>query len=358
MAAWGISVGSTLACLALLAAGFLGVDIPALVTWLARHSWMGLLEAAYLSTVPLVFAAAIILAWTKRSAAMWELCLAFAGSAAACSFLSALLPAVGTFAYYDIPPDVVALLPAWAGRYSFRIFFEYRSGELDTVDIVHFEGVVTFPSFHTAMALMVPYALRSVWWLLGPVVVWSGLTVISTVPIDGLYAVDVLSGTVVLALCILPTRLQSGRATVRLIAICLRIIGRLPPYPALSRCHLPSDGFGRQRRARSPMNGLRESCLHLFVSEDHLGRASGQVGRACIATTGLEVATGTRQGTARAWSAHLVTTSRPRVLARRRQTARRLRQQPYPDRPPGGSAVRCQTCDAPTDLQVIERKRN
>jgi len=182
----------------------LGVDTPAVVAWLARHAPIGLLNVAYMSTVPLVFAAVIILGWSGREAMMWQLCLAFTGSAVCCAFLSAVTPAVGTFAHYGMPHDVLALLPSDAGRYYLPTFFEYRSRSLATVDLHHFDGVVVFPSFHTAMALMTAYALRHVRWLFVPACVWSGLTLVSTIPMGGHYAVDILAGAAVWAAFALP----------------------------------------------------------------------------------------------------------------------------------------------------------
>jgi membrane-associated phospholipid phosphatase len=110
------------------------------------------------------------------------------------TLLSAFVPAVGTFAHHVMAPDVLSLLPAGAGRYYLPIFYAYRSGALNTVDIHHFDGVVTFPSFHAAMALMTAYAFRDVRWLFGPICIWSGLTLLATMPIGGHYAVDVVAG--------------------------------------------------------------------------------------------------------------------------------------------------------------------
>jgi membrane-associated phospholipid phosphatase len=130
---------------------------------------------------------------------MWELCFTFAGSAVVCAFLSALVPAIGAFAYYGVPPDVLARLPPGAGRFHLLIFEEYRSGALDTVDLRQLEGVVTFPSFHAAMALMTAHAVRDMRWLFRLLSVWSGVILISTIPIGGHYAVDLLAGAVVWA---------------------------------------------------------------------------------------------------------------------------------------------------------------
>jgi membrane-associated phospholipid phosphatase len=182
----------------------LGIDTPAVVAWLARYSPVWLLNVAYMSTAPLVFAAVVILGWSGREAMMWGLCLTFAGSAVSCALFSVLTPAAGAFAHYDIANDVLALLPSGAGLYHLPTFFAYWSGSLDTVDMHHFEGVVTFPSFHTAMALMTAYALRDMRWLFVPACVWSGLALISTIPIGGHYAVDLLAGAVVWAVFALP----------------------------------------------------------------------------------------------------------------------------------------------------------
>jgi hypothetical protein len=172
----------------------LGLDTPALIGWLTRHPGIGLLEVAYVSTVPLVFAAVVFLGWTRREIMMWELCFAFAGSAAMCALVSAFVPAVGIFDHFGMAPDVLSLLPAGAGRFYLPIFYGYRSGALNVVDIHHLEGVVTFPSFHAAMALMIAWAFRDVRWLCGPICAWSGLTLLSTIPIGGHYAVDMFAG--------------------------------------------------------------------------------------------------------------------------------------------------------------------
>lgn len=174
---------------------FMGVDTPGIVAWAARTPWASrTLNAAYLSTVPLVFAALLFLAWTRREARLWELCLSFAGLGMACAVLSGFFPAVGAFVHHEVPPGTLALLPGGSGIYHLPTFAAYRSGALGEASIRHMEGVVTFPSFHTAMALMTGYAFRGLRWLSVLAWVWSGLTVASTVPIGGHYVIDLLAG--------------------------------------------------------------------------------------------------------------------------------------------------------------------
>ena len=178
----------------------LGVDTTAFVAWAAFHPWMGLLlDVAYLSTVPLLLVTLVFLGLTQRKTLMWELCSAFVGSATFCAFASAVIPAIGAFAYYRIPSGILSLLPVGAGLFHLSIFEGYRSGMLDTVDVRNLGGVVCFPSFHSAMAFMIAFALRGFSWLSVFSSVWCGLILISTIPIGGHYFVDLLAGLIVWA---------------------------------------------------------------------------------------------------------------------------------------------------------------
>lgn len=182
----------------------LGVYTPSVVAWLAQYHVTLILTPAYRSTVPLLFATVMLLGLMRREATVWELCLSFSASAAICTLISAIIPAAGAFPHYGIPPSIAANLPAQAGDFHMHAFDAYRSGAVSSIDVRNFEGVVTFPSFHTAMALMLAYSLRSIRWLALPACVWSGLTVLSTIPIGGHYFTDVVAGAGVWALCTLP----------------------------------------------------------------------------------------------------------------------------------------------------------
>lgn len=51
-----------------------------------------------------------------------------------------------------LPEELSHRLPAGAGGFAVGIMDAYRSGSLRVMDPSHLEGVVVFPSFHTAMA--------------------------------------------------------------------------------------------------------------------------------------------------------------------------------------------------------------
>ncbi len=142
----------------------------------------------------MVFAAILILAVTGRESRMWQSCCVFAGAGGFYALLSAFLPAIAAFAHYGEPSDILAMLPSGAGLFHLPIVEAYRSQALDTVDIRYLQGVVTFPSFHAVMALLAAYALQDVRGLAAPAWIWGGLIIVSTIPVGGHYAIDLLAG--------------------------------------------------------------------------------------------------------------------------------------------------------------------
>jgi membrane-associated phospholipid phosphatase len=173
----------------------MGLHTPYLVGWFAAHPLAAaVLARAYNSTVPAIFVAVPILACTGREAQMWQACSVFVTSAAVCALISAFLPAVGAFAHYGTSPDILESLPASTGLFHLAALEAYRSGTVDSIDLRQLQGVVTFPSFHAVMALIVTHALKD---LRGPfrlIWIWCALVLISTIPIGGHYAVDLLAG--------------------------------------------------------------------------------------------------------------------------------------------------------------------
>ena len=176
----------------------LGLHMPAIVEWVARIPGLGhLLAVAYLSSFPLLFGTVLFLAFSGRRERLWELCLAFAGCITVCTLVSAFAPAIGAFSYYGIPEATLGLLPEGSGLYHRPVFDAYRSGAVSAVDFSRLQGVVTFPSFHTCLALMSAHALRGVPVVAGPAWLWNGVVIASTIPIGGHYGIDLIAGALV-----------------------------------------------------------------------------------------------------------------------------------------------------------------
>lgn len=169
----------------------LGFDWPALFAAADRSGaalWIGGL--AYHSLTVQMIVAIVVL-----SAAGQARRLSLAVTAAILSgfvtiLLSGATPAMGNVfdpaGYRHLWPSV-----AWAEQDMLR---GLRSGTWRTLDLTQLMGIVTFPSYHATLPVILARAQRDRpgWRVIAPV--WAGLTIVATPLFGGHYAVDVLAG--------------------------------------------------------------------------------------------------------------------------------------------------------------------
>lgn len=139
----------------------------------------------------------IALAVIRRSMTRaWELTITAVLSMQAVAILSILMPAVGAMTYLDMTDLQGVGLPAGAGVYHLGAFEHFRSGSDPILRLADMSGLVTFPSFHTVLALLATQALshtRLRWLGVG----WTATVIVSTIPIGGHYVADLAAGFVV-----------------------------------------------------------------------------------------------------------------------------------------------------------------
>jgi membrane-associated phospholipid phosphatase len=75
-----------------------------------------------------------------------------------------------------------------------EVLHAIRNSSRMVINPMELYGLVTFPSFHTAMALMTAAAWRDDRYLRWPMFIWNALVILSTLPIGGHYVVDVIAG--------------------------------------------------------------------------------------------------------------------------------------------------------------------
>jgi len=112
------------------------------------------------------------------------------------SAISIFMPAVAAFVYLDLTPQVYANVASTV--YTHVPTLEaLRAGTLHSIKLDNLEGLVTFPSFHTAGALMFIWALRTVPFVRWPAVALN-IALIAATPIDGAhYFIDLIGGAAV-----------------------------------------------------------------------------------------------------------------------------------------------------------------
>lgn len=193
----------------------LGIDTTGLVLMTAAHPWLGrVLWIVYLTAVPAVLVSAIALSLMGKKERVWTLIYGYSSGLVLAALMSVMWPAVANFAHARLTPAQIVGLPGGAGTFFLGSVAYFRDGTNPIIDVTRFDGVVTFPSFHTVMALIVAHALRGARFL-GPAVYgWAGLLIASTIPIGGHYVVDVLGGATLWLVCLLGAR-RMGRPAFR-----------------------------------------------------------------------------------------------------------------------------------------------
>lgn len=200
----GVRLGAPLIDDALARAdALLGLHPGGLVIWTAEHPSVGAIFGfAYLSSFPLLFATIVHLALARRSERLWRFVGAIAASMTIATAFSAAAPALGAFTHHNFSEATIRGLPAGSGLYHLQAFEAYRSGVWNTIDFGRLQGVVTFPSIHTCLALAVAYAYYDDRLLRWPSIAWNGLVIVSTIPIGGHYYVDLIAGAAMFAVIV------------------------------------------------------------------------------------------------------------------------------------------------------------
>lgn len=120
-----------------------------------------------------------------------EFLLLFASSIFITTLVFTFVPAVGMLGKLDA--EVVNRL------------IDIRAGSA-TMTFNRTSSIITFPSYHTVMAICVPYALRHWYWALVPAMLVNGIMLAAISPVGGHYLVDMLAGAGVALVSILIVR--------------------------------------------------------------------------------------------------------------------------------------------------------
>jgi hypothetical protein len=110
--------------------------------------------------------------------------------------LSTIAPAIGTYQQYGIAPDFDVLRPS-GYLVQLELLPGVRDGSLRELASSKMGGIITFPSFHAASAILFLWSLWSIWWLRPFAIIANTGTLLATPIIGGHYFVDVIAGVLV-----------------------------------------------------------------------------------------------------------------------------------------------------------------
>jgi membrane-associated phospholipid phosphatase len=129
-----------------------------------------------------------------------------------------ILPAAGAYSYYDLPFAAYENFGAGAGMWHYELLTAVRTGQATVIDfnVPNSNCLITFPSGHTILAIIMTYALRGSRWTLIPAFIVNGAMLVSTIPHGGHHLFDLIVGGVISVCAILFVRLPVGVRRYRL----------------------------------------------------------------------------------------------------------------------------------------------
>lgn len=180
---------------------FLGFDHRAIVGWTAAHPSVATgLGMFYRLSVPLTLTTGLFLAATGQAERLRVYLLVYALSLAVTSLVSMLTPAIGSYGHFGLAELAGTVLPEGSGIYHLKEFHWLRAADDLRIGPLDIAGIVTFPSFHCCMALLIAHGLWGTVWLRGAGLAYAAGTLVATVPIGGHYVIDLVGGAVIFGL--------------------------------------------------------------------------------------------------------------------------------------------------------------
>lgn len=188
-----------------IAAKLLAADARLGIHWLAlydtvrAHRWLDVtLSVAYQSAFVQLALVPFILAVTHNVRDYAKFVVQFMIASALVLAIATPFPAESAFIHFHIQaPDTLSTVSDYTA---------FRSGQLRELSFREAQGLVSFPSFHTAIAMLFAYAMRHVRRVFPIAIGVNVLMVIATPVHGGHYVVDVIGGLAVGAIALWITR--------------------------------------------------------------------------------------------------------------------------------------------------------
>ena len=146
----------------------------------------------------------MLVCWLGNEQRLSQLLSGFILATLVTLLIAGILPAVGGYAHHGIgEADYGYLKGSLPGVSYLDQFHAVRLGTLRRLGVEPAEGLTQFPSFHTVLALVSAWAIWHLRWI-GPVnAAYSGVVILTTLPVGGHHLMDLLGAAVVVAASLL-----------------------------------------------------------------------------------------------------------------------------------------------------------
>jgi hypothetical protein len=183
--------------------GAMGFDWPSMMAFISRHPGFNfLLKIAYQTMLPQTALLVICLGWKKRCDELSGFCLAVAIAAAVTVLFWAFYPSFGAFAIFHLDPSVTSHIDTALDTHYAQELLRLAATGPGHIAPGGVKGLIGFPSFHTAMAVMIAWYARRLPYIRWPAAALNLLVVISTPIQGGHHVVDIFGGFAVTAMAV------------------------------------------------------------------------------------------------------------------------------------------------------------
>lgn len=190
----------------------LGFNRQAYLKFFAARPWLSrIVEFAYFSMLPQLALVPVVIFFAKKFERVQRMTMAVAIALLITVLVSVFTPSLTAFVHVDMPE--MANVPA--NLYTPEATMEaLRAGTMRSVALNQLEGLISFPSFHTAAALIFIWTLHTVRY-----VSWAGIPlnlalIVATPTVGAHYFIDVVGGIVVASAAIAASHMLCRRAKV------------------------------------------------------------------------------------------------------------------------------------------------
>jgi membrane-associated phospholipid phosphatase len=177
----------------------LGIHVPDVVAWAKQRPALDLIiTLAYDSVLPQTLIVVLLLGFSGDKEPLEQFVLRFMVALLITAAIFSVAPAAGPFTAYgtEMNPTQASYLAQ---------FEQLRDGSMTAVSLADTEGLVTFPSFHTAWAVLLAVAVWHRKRLFVLFATINALVIVGTLTTGWHYFIDVLAGAVVAGVTIAAT---------------------------------------------------------------------------------------------------------------------------------------------------------
>jgi hypothetical protein len=185
----------------------LGLDFRSYLAFINDRHWLiWVLAAGYRAISWPVVAIVVLLPLAGHYRRVGEFICGFLLTLIATTCISTLLPATGVYGTIGLDAADFPNIDPQSYYDGMREIPALRDGSLRALDVFQLGGVLTFPSFHAASAILYGWAFWPVRWFRPLNLLCNGAMILATPVGGGHYFVDVIAGIALTAVCILAAR--------------------------------------------------------------------------------------------------------------------------------------------------------